>query len=317
MLESLALDLFKHDLSIPSAEWANWLKQLHAHHLSVASPSFPQPISRPSSSPHLIIRKAIESLIEVTDACEDNHHNGTPEPVFYVLDEEKKEISEREQAYADVDVLEFDLDEDGPLREEYLPKRRISSASRPSQSQERMMDRTLPPPAKWSPAADEPLISGPVRSHTQYVAPQPISRVHATQQPPPPPPAPFQQALDMTRRIWPGDEQVSRYAPRPPIPVFAAPPYSGYEYTYPPPAAPTHSHSRSQSLSLFNLPAIGQPQGHYRSYSQTQYDPAGYGDVRYAEPPRWAPAGASHHWATFPPPYEPAFEYHQRPLLQM
>ncbi|KAF7793630.1 hypothetical protein EIP86_004745 [Pleurotus ostreatoroseus] len=325
VLESLALDLFKHDLSIPASEWADWLKQLHAYHLSLTSPSFPQPISRPSSSPHTMIRKALESLMEATDACKDNRVNGTLQPIFFGLDDKKKELAEREQTYEDVDVLEFDLDEDGPLREEYLPRRRISSATRPSQTQERSTDRLLPPPAKWSPAADEPLI--PSAGRRQYVAPQPIARHAHGSAPAPiaPPPAPFQQALDMTRRIWPADEQVSRYTAVHSLnPYGPLPAYGGFEYTYPPPAPPPltvpGAHSRSHSLS-FNPSAVGQSQGHYRSYSQTRFD-GGYNDVRYVDP-HHAPHAPVPHWtarfdcAMYPPAYEPAYDYHHRTLVKV
>ena len=115
MLESLALDLLSHDLSVPPTAWATWLRQIHAHHLSLTSPSFPQPISRPSSSPYTIIRKALESLMDATEVCQTQRVNGTPKPVFYDFDDQKKE---REQACADVDVLEFDLDQDGEINEQ-------------------------------------------------------------------------------------------------------------------------------------------------------------------------------------------------------
>lgn len=75
------------------------------------------------------------------------------------------------------DILDIDLDEDGPLREEYLPKRRISSArdTEPARIPFKPVapERALPPPAKWSPEHDEPIMwpqSRPVRS---YLAPRP------------------------------------------------------------------------------------------------------------------------------------------------
>ena len=323
------MDLFKHDLSISIPDWTAWLKELHSHHVSLNSPAFPQPISRPSASPHTIIRKSIENLMEVTDVLDGNYHNGTPEPVFYEFDSSKKE-AEREQACADVDVLEFDLDEDGPLREEYLPRRRISSATRPVQvqTQERTQERTLPPPAKWSPAADEPILPAFARSQSRYVAPQPIARGQLSAAPAAPAvPAPFQQALDITRRIWPADEQVA-YAPHL-VPVYLPPLYNGYEYAYPPPLPPltqTHSHSRSQSLSC-NGPAAGQSQGHYRTYSQAQYD-GRYPEFRYPEPPYFAashPAPAMAQWGSMgrfdcPTVYPSVCEsvgFHQGPLLKV
>jgi hypothetical protein len=94
--------------------------------------------------------------LEVSQRAESHEVDGVPEPVFYGIGDYKTG-SEGEQLQQDVDVLEIDLDEDGPLREEYLPKRRINSASSRARSDS---SRTLPPPAKWSPAADEPIMPG-------------------------------------------------------------------------------------------------------------------------------------------------------------
>lgn len=321
-LESLALDIFDHDLSVPPHEWSAWLKKIQAYHMSLSSPVFPQPISRPSSSPHNIIRKAIDDLVDVTAVADANIVDGTPEPVFFSLDEQKKESSDTRGNEEDIDVLEIDLDEDGPLREEYLPKRRISGAAntRPSRVQERPVDtdKYLPPPAKWSPAADEPIFRYNARPQ-QYVAPQPIShaRVPAA---PVPPPAPFHQALDMSRRIWPADEQLARQSyPAPPLPVFAAPPaaYPAYDYRYAQPP-PLPAHSRSQSFSYGN--AVGQPQGHYRSYSHTRYDD----DYVYSQPRHLAPMPPPAQWpapfsrALFPPLYDSyLYDSRSQPLVKV
>ena len=94
-----------------------------------------------------------------------------------------------------VDVYEIDLDEDGPLREEYLPKRRVSGGSSihsvksrdtpdsknvdKSRDWEKRDSRTaaaekvLPPPAKWSPEADEPIFREKGRASGKYLAVQP------------------------------------------------------------------------------------------------------------------------------------------------
>jgi hypothetical protein len=320
-LESLALDLFGHDLSISTDDWSGWLKKLHTHHLSLSSPAFPQPISRPSTSPHNIIRKALDELIGVTAIAEEHRVNGTPEPVFCGLEEQKKDETGVMVSEQDLDVLEIDLDEDGPLREEYLPRRRISGASntRSVRLQERTpnVDNSLPPPAKWSPAADEPIFRYNVRPY-QYVAPQPIS-YGPVPSVPAPPPAPFHQALDMSRRIWPADEQVVRqsYAV-PPMPVFTAPhpaAYPAYEYRYP--ALPAHS--RSQSLSYNGLTLVQPQRGHYRSYSQTRYE----GDVAYSQA-HHPTLPSSAHWsvpyaqAVFPPLYDSyLYDHHSRPLVKV
>ena len=320
-LESLALDIFGHDLSVPSQEWSLWLKKIQNYHASLSSPAFPQPISRPSTSPHNIIRKAIEDLMDITVIAEEHLVNGTPEPVFFSLEEQKEAFDQRTNE-ENIDVLEIDLDEDGPLREEYLPKRRVSGAgnSRPARPQERSadVDKNLPPPAKWSPAADEPIFRYNARPQ-QYVAPQPISHERVVPIPAPPP-VPFHQALDISRSIWPADEQIARqsYAV-PPLPVFTAPhaAYPAYDYRYAqPPLPPSHSRSQSQSYNT----ALSQPQAHGRSHSQTRYDDdLAYSQSRYPAPPpppaQW-PAPFSR--ALFPTLYDSyLYDYRSRPLVKV
>ena len=236
-----------------------------------------------------------------------------PEPVFVGLEDEKRPQLDM-QAY-DEDVLEIDLDEDGPLREEYLPRRRVSSASssRRAQVSERMIEpeRLLPPPAKWSPAADEPIMRD-VRISKQYVAPRPIAHVPVVV----PPLPPFHQVLQPQQPTWPyggyghKQEQMVSAAYAPP-PVYARPSHLGYDFAH----VSSQGHSRSQSLSYHQ--AVGEhTQGRHRAYSQTRYD-QGYSEVRfsenhYAPPPpvltRWSPGDV------YPPPYDHAFEYHQRSL---
>lgn len=307
-LEALALELFAHDLSIPTDEWCRWLTQLNVYHSSLSSPEFPQPISRPSTSPHNIVRKAIEELLESSSRAENHRVEDIPEPVFYDISGNKASDIELLQ---DVDVLAFDLDEDGPLREEYMPKRRISSASNTRARSD--ASKPLPPPAKWSPAADEPIVRANMRPQAQYLAPQPISQSHSAATAVPPP-APFHQALDMSRHIWPLDEQMARQAYVPVhAPVYPAqPPYAGYEYTYPPPLAP-HIHSRSQSLSYGHSAAAG----HYRSYSQYEHGcgELGYSSgpyVRAIAPPQWT---AYPNRVVYPSVYDP-YDY-QRPMLKV
>ncbi|KAI0089272.1 hypothetical protein BDY19DRAFT_889688 [Irpex rosettiformis] len=308
-LEALALDLFAHDLSIPTDEWCRWLTQLNVYHSSLSSPGFPQPISRPSTSPHNIIHKAIEELLEASARAESHEVEGIAAPVFYDIVENKASDIEQMQ---DIDVLAFDLDEDGPLREEYMPKRRISSASNSRARSD--VSRTLPPPAKWSPAADEPIVRAGMRPQAQYLAPQPISHGHSAATVAPPP-APFHQALDMSRRIWPLDEHIARQSYVPVhAPVYSAQvAYTGYEYTYPPLPAP-HMHSRSQSLS-YNHSATP---GHYRSFSHSQYD-HGCGDLGYPAGP-YVAAIPHPQWTAYPnrvvyPPVYDSYEY-QRPMLK-
>jgi hypothetical protein len=177
--------------------------------MSLASPVRPQPISRPSANPHSIVRKAIGELVRSPVACDSCDVEACTitvfEPVFLGLEERRKEKMERDHA-GQVDIHEIDLDEDGPLREEYLPRRRINAdRSRSTDSRDSSnrslcsgqrsdsdtcapgflpANRALPPPAKWSPAADEPILRDRNRGCGQYVAVQPSVSVALTLPPP-------------------------------------------------------------------------------------------------------------------------------------
>lgn len=170
-LESLALDILSHDLTISPAAWRQWLGHMFAYHVSLSPPPYAQPISRPSSNPQSIVRKVIEEIMEAPLT------HPSSEPVFLSFEQRSKTKLNGAETCADVshETYDIDLDEDGPLREEYLPRRRVSNGSaksrrsselplraeaerrelrEPTTSQNR---NTLPPPSKWSPAADEPI----------------------------------------------------------------------------------------------------------------------------------------------------------------
>ncbi|KAL4241944.1 hypothetical protein ABKN59_000550 [Abortiporus biennis] len=282
MLESLALDLFSYNLVIPTGEWTRWLTQLLSYHVSLSSPAFPQPISRPSTSPHTIIRKALDSLVSSSAEIEEgNYRDSVPQPIFLGLEEQKKDrFGSHAFVEENIDVLEIDLDEDGPLREEYLPRRRISAAGSMRAPYDRAteVERILPPPAKWSPESDEPITRCQLRAQGQYVAPQPIAHHPLpVQQVATLPPPPFHQALEVSRNIWPVENVVQKQQEPigrhhfPSVYSTQQPTYVGYEFAYP------VSHSRSQSFS-FSQPAASQSHGHYRSLSQSRFD--GFNDMR-------------------------------------
>jgi hypothetical protein len=188
--------------------------------MSLSSPR-PQPISRPSSNPHLIIRKTIEELVESAlgcDSCGGEVCTATrTEPIFLGLEKRRVEKLEKEQA-SHIDISEIDLDEDGPLREEYLPRRRASGAgsirsvhSRDTSGHSSCPDnhldadarpvkllfsaRTLPPPAKWSPAGDEPILRERNRDSGRYVAVQPPADLVI-------PPTQYASAVDARYQDW-------------------------------------------------------------------------------------------------------------------
>ena len=290
-LEALALSVFRYDLTIKAEDWAHWLNTLMEYHVSLSSPAFPQPISRPSASPHTIIRRSLETLIHANHRWAMNPEH----PVFLGLEDKRREIEQLEQTYA-VDLADIDLDAEGPLRHEYVPKRRSSGAGPVRySSQERPIDpvRELPPPARWSPAGDE-LVHPKAPSH--YMAPQSI--------PLPPPPRP-------TAWLW-----SSEYGQ----PQVMAPNHLSYDYAYAPQLSAV-SHSRSHSLS-YHPQAPAQSQGHYRSYSQSRFNPYPEPQPRYNEH-QYAPAPApvtSSNWGLYerqPYAYERPIELNGRIPLKV
>jgi hypothetical protein len=280
-LESLALDIFSYDLSVPSYIWSQWLAHVIAYHLSLSSPSHQQPISRPSCNPHSIVRKAIEELVQspVDSTLSGCKH----EPVFLGLEERKRE---KEQSMH-IDVIDIDLDADGPLREEYLPKRRATGASsvrrhNPGSRLEKQLPRQadkndLPPPAKWSPAGDEPILREKKGSSGNYVAvqPQPPSLIPQSF-----PPLPYHRIRNSGYQQWSATEG---YLPAKPSMLGHA-----YDAAHPVHVSTYHAYSdatshpvlhlRSQSLSYDqeNMQPINRCQ---RSYSQSDLE-YGYSGIR-------------------------------------
>lgn len=272
-LESLTLDIFAYDLNVPSREWSQWLAHVMSYHHSLASPIHPQPISRPSANPHSIIRKSIE---EIAKASSTNNAS-LPQPVFIGLEERKQAKLEQDQVLA-ADVLEIDLDEDGPLREEYLPKRRVSgagstrstrstqgrgdSANEWDQHSVREMENPLPPPAKWSPSGDEPIHREKNRASGQYVAVQPTIY-----------PATYPQSLDSdyTHQNWASADSYmtfksqSAYVFNLTAPIHTINQASYNPYPYVAPLAFSHSRSQSHTYDQENM----QLRNHMHSYSQS------------------------------------------------
>ncbi|EGO27345.1 hypothetical protein SERLADRAFT_460594 [Serpula lacrymans var. lacrymans S7.9] len=273
-LESLALDIFTHDLSVTPVAWSEWLAHLMSYHRSVACPH-PQPISRPSASPHSVIRKVIEEIAEAPASL--NHID--LQPVFLGLEQRRKEKFGCDKASSghSVDVYEIDLDEDGPLREEYLPRRRahrnmdqrIVPGLHFEHTEKRLdgtynMDRAVPPPAKWSPAGDEPIMRERNRASGQYVAVQPsLAPQYAI---------PVPASYDWTSGV--------AYVPVKPPPMmtgygFDVGPFphalSQYVPPYPCDASAVLAHSRSQSQCCYDQDN-SQARGHVRSQSYSQYN---------------------------------------------
>jgi hypothetical protein len=205
-LEYSALSVLKHDLTISVQEWTEWLSHLSSYHASLApSPRhYPQPIARPTSSSHEAIRTMLEDLTAASRqvAMSGQHRGHGPEPVFTGLDQRQQEKATQ---YA---VQDIDLDEGGPLREEYLPKRRSStSAARDYRSSQQVklprpsslvfVDRQFPPP-KWSPEVDEPVRRNGDNSSRSLAPPR------ASYEAPPAPAAPmFHAQAPPAPQQWP------------------------------------------------------------------------------------------------------------------
>jgi len=317
-LESLALDIFEYDLSTPSFDWSQWLTHLVDYHKSLSSPTRPQPISRPSTNPHSIVKKLLDEIIQAPIGIDSS----IPEPVFLGLEERRKEKLVNEEHAADgIDVFEIDLDEDGPLREEYLPKRHASSVrSRKSRdaSDSRIhvgyvnwenrdlktigAEKALPPPAKWSPAADEPILRERSTSG-QYVAVQPAATHFAVPLPPV-----FHQ--EIRYQNWPpstGYSTTGQYLPTgyPYDPLSMQQPlpaYTPYHYVI-----PSQSHSRSHSLSRDHENC--EPRNHFRSHSQAAFDYR-CSDIRMESNDVVLPHQSDAQWAA-PVPYGCFAQYRQ------
>ena len=252
-----------------------------SYHTALSSPAYPQPISRPSSNPHSIMRRVIDEIIKVPSTCKGG--SSMPQPVFIGLEDRLRERLEKENA---LDALEIDLDEDGPLREEYLPKRRasklVSQNIQPIHGSGLPMTqplgagkwnyqdvpavKALPPPAKWSPAGDEPILRDRNRVSGQYVAVQ--APVHPMQLFPA---SYLPHDVAYNNQNW---NPAGRYMPVKAQPVYVHDVSSVFHMSQVAynPFAPIPTlvipHSRSQSLSYDQEAS----RNHMRSYSQSRFE---------------------------------------------
>ena len=187
-----------------------------------------------------------------------------------------------DQAECEKEVLEIDLDEDGPLRQEYLPKRHASKPTSESRDNvnatlehtinnqtwnicEIFQLKQLPPPAKWSPAGDEPIFRERNRVSGHYVAVQAPTATYVTA-----PCQPRNVSYNPTSGV--------------PIEYTAVKSQLGYGYGFPP-IVPLNqsnyipsgripslaiSHDHSQSFSYDQDSFLSR--NHMRSYSQSRFD---------------------------------------------
>jgi hypothetical protein len=186
-LESLALDIFSYDLSVSRSQWTSLMAHLLDYHQTLRPPShLPQPISRPSMDPHSLIRKAMDEILRTPCFHPGNLYPAGPQPIFVGLIQRKTDKLNKD---AVDNAMDIDLDEDGPLRQEYVPKRRaLDNIYRSSGPYDVPSSTTwtwkpnvilpakgiLPVPSKWSPAEDEPLLRNHPLDCSYYPSLQPL-----------------------------------------------------------------------------------------------------------------------------------------------
>jgi len=132
---------------------------------------FPAPIGPSRETPHGAVLDVLSNLINVSTSRPYGAIDG---PIFLGLEER---IAERLKVLSAWMVVDEDLDEDGPLRDEYRPRAQSDSRPRPVMTH-RAPPADLPPPAEWFPAAD-PIVSRPQRS--SHVAWPPAPSMHEQQ----------------------------------------------------------------------------------------------------------------------------------------
>lgn len=192
---------------------------------------------------------------------------------------------------------DIDLDEDGPLRAEYVPKRRSSQRSSYSNSSDHgssMSERfgdvshiaqpTLPPPAIWVPHEDPP-IERQQTTRDRYLAVAPIPPVSAHGRS-------ISVEVQQQQPWWVEEQNKITSVPRQDTinaagnGLYSAPSVSMYTYSTMT-IAPPISYSRS-TLSLGQNPTAM----HLRAFSYSQMD-CDASNYSHCGPPVFAPAYTS------------------------
>lgn len=183
-LERLLLMHTSYCLAVPSDAWATWLGRLHA--LQSSTPYIRPPLAPIGSMPlpdnHLFMANTIARLA----ASSLPLANGSlSEPFFLGKAERVKAREEEIEAYTDLFEEDIDLDEDGPLKEEYLPKGIREERERRQQREielqalrkarvEALEQARLPPPSEWSPENDPVIERTAKRSSNVPIGPPAI-----------------------------------------------------------------------------------------------------------------------------------------------
>jgi len=195
-----------------------------------------------------------------------------PQPVFIGLEERLKEKIDKVEC--EMETLDIDLDEDGPLRQEYLPKRHFSSQSRDNVAVTQNISnqkwnvcehpqlKQLPPPAKWSPAGDEPIFRDRNRVGDHYVAVQAPTTTY-TAAPCQPRDVGYNQTWNIPIGYTPVKSQPSYTYDFPPMIPFNQSNYNPFGHI----PSLAISHARSQSFSYDQDGFLSR--NHMRSSSQS------------------------------------------------
>jgi len=118
-LEWLSLDLLSHDLYVCPSVWQGWLRNIHSYHGSSQS----RVMGSKEKTTDALVRFMLDRLLDV-----HSPPHAFTEPVFLGLNDRINDKAAAQRIAEEGPSHLFELDEDGPLREEYLPRRRSSAA---------------------------------------------------------------------------------------------------------------------------------------------------------------------------------------------
>ena len=149
------------------------LSHLSGYHSPLSS-AVQQPICWSSANPHLVIKKVLEELLHTpTEApCHDETSSAISPLGLVVLRNAEENTSQKKRPQSRA-ITKFYA----PLREKYLPKRRVSKARNTEPAcilfKPIAPGRLSPPPTKWSPEHSELVMWSCGRPVRSYLAPQP------------------------------------------------------------------------------------------------------------------------------------------------
>lgn len=132
-LERLSLDILSHELTLDSAVWNRWVRTLYDHHISMRAPINSKHHSEcQSRESYIVVRHMLEGLMSANAHETVLLYSGSAKhPTFLGIQDRINTKYTAEGLQKGKMADGFEMDHDGPLREEYLPKRRSQEAMDP------------------------------------------------------------------------------------------------------------------------------------------------------------------------------------------